>query len=196
MLYLAKVDIEVREMDNKGVFAQRLREARQKKKMTQAELAERINASPATISAYEHEDSQKGKNPSLSNAQDIALVLGVSLDWLCGIEEKAESITADTLSPAVWLRYFLTLIESEPFTWRVEQKKEKNEYAYLFTTSVVVESKGVYDFFDAYKKLRQLVIKESIDAELYHSCMKGVIDKYASYFEPFEDSDFPQELQS
>lgn len=69
------------------LFAKRLKKAREQRGMKQKELAEKIDVTPQTISAYEKADVEgKGKNPTLENAISAAKVLGVSLDWLCGID--------------------------------------------------------------------------------------------------------------
>jgi len=72
-------------MANMEVFPRRLEEARRNKDLTQKKLAEAVKVSPQTISAYE-KSGEKGKTPSLEIAIDIAKVLGVSLDWLFGLD--------------------------------------------------------------------------------------------------------------
>lgn len=72
-------------MANMEVFPRRLEEARRNKDLTQKKLAEAVKVSPQTISAYE-KSGEKGKTPSLEIAIDIAKELGVSLDWLFGLE--------------------------------------------------------------------------------------------------------------
>lgn len=69
-------------MTETTIFAKRMRETREKKGLKQKELAEHIGVTPQTISAYE----KNGKAPTLDNAIAIANTLGVSLDWLCGID--------------------------------------------------------------------------------------------------------------
>lgn len=64
-----------------AIFADRLKEARIAKGLTQKELAAKAEVASASYSAYE-----KGKNfPPLDSALRLAKVLGVSLDWLCGL---------------------------------------------------------------------------------------------------------------
>lgn len=71
------------------IFARRLKESRERSGLKQKELAEQVNVTPQTISAYEKaEVDGKGKNPTLENAVEIAKVLNVSLDWLCGMERS------------------------------------------------------------------------------------------------------------
>ena len=66
-------------------FAERMKQARTAAGMKQNELAKAVGVTPATISAYEKASTEgTGKNPTLENAQKIARILGVSLDWICG----------------------------------------------------------------------------------------------------------------
>lgn len=61
-------------------FHKRLREARLRSGLTQGELANLAEITPASVSAYE----KGGKRPSLDFAAKLANILNVSLDWLCG----------------------------------------------------------------------------------------------------------------
>lgn len=55
----------------------RIAEARQHTGWTQAELAERVGLERSSIAHIE-----RGSNPTLANAQRLALALGAPLDWL------------------------------------------------------------------------------------------------------------------
>lgn len=81
-------------MEDLSLFAKNLKQARTDNSLTQAALADAIEVSVQTISAYEKAgEIGKGKNPTLENAIKIARALNVSLDWLCGIETQIESKT-------------------------------------------------------------------------------------------------------
>ena len=67
-----------------NIFARRLKETRQNLNKSMSDLAEETGLTASAISSYEKED---GKTPSLINAQKIATALGVSLDWLSGMDE-------------------------------------------------------------------------------------------------------------
>lgn len=71
-------------MVNLATFAKRLREARQKAGLTQAELAKKADTTAATVSSYESTGTIK--KASLDLAISFAEALGVSLDWLCGLD--------------------------------------------------------------------------------------------------------------
>ena len=61
-----------------------LQELRSDLQLTQKEFAERINASPVSISSYEI----GAKTPSLEMLIKIATTFNVSLSWLCGLSPR------------------------------------------------------------------------------------------------------------
>ncbi len=68
----------------KYVFSDRLYHLRKSRKMTQKELAERLNVSVSAICSYE-----TGKNfPSLIVLQNIATVFDIKCDYLLGFENR------------------------------------------------------------------------------------------------------------
>lgn len=102
-------------MEQSTTFAKRLKEARIKAGLTQAELSKKAGVTAASISAYESSDGTKGKNPSLENAKSLAEALGVSLDWLSGMSSSTQLPTTDEfdgrLDAAV--KYIVALIECQ-----------------------------------------------------------------------------------
>lgn len=68
---------------DKEKFTQRLKSARISVSMTQRELGRLVFVAPGTISSYE----TGWHMPPLETAARLANVLGVSLDWLCGVGE-------------------------------------------------------------------------------------------------------------
>lgn len=76
-------------------FGYRLKELRKSKKLTQAQVANHLNLSKATISGYENNI----KTPSVEVLIQLSLLYGVSTDYLLGLEiRKAlfiEALTAE-----------------------------------------------------------------------------------------------------
>lgn len=87
-------------------FGQRLSFMRQKLGMSQAELAEKVNMSPASIISYE----KAQKAPSITTAYRISKALGVSLDWLSGLTDNESLGDIDTFDEAI--KMFARLILS------------------------------------------------------------------------------------
>jgi transcriptional regulator with XRE-family HTH domain len=67
-------------------FAQRLRRAREIRKMTQREIAERTGLPPSLISHFENGT----RCPAFENLRRLALSLEVSADYLLGLSEIME----------------------------------------------------------------------------------------------------------
>lgn len=81
-------------MYDKNTLSKRMKELRQKKNLTQRQLAKMANTTPTSVSAYE-----KGqKTPSIEALCNIANVLETSVDWLCGnLESKGDYTPLDAI---------------------------------------------------------------------------------------------------
>jgi transcriptional regulator with XRE-family HTH domain len=65
-------------------FGYRLRALRKQKKLTQTQVASRLNLSKTTISGYENNI----KTPSVDTLIQLSSLYGVSTDYLLGIENR------------------------------------------------------------------------------------------------------------
>lgn len=65
-------------------FSDRLKEIRKKSQITQVELAKRCNVSQGTIANWE----SGIRTPDIDTISIIASILGVSTDYLLGVEQK------------------------------------------------------------------------------------------------------------
>lgn len=65
-------------------FGLLLRELREKRGMTQADVARKLGLKQATISRYECNT----KTPSLASLKRLALLFGVSSDYLLGLLDR------------------------------------------------------------------------------------------------------------
>lgn len=81
-------------MYDKNTLSKRMKELRQKKDLTQRQLAKMANTTPTSVSAYE-----KGqKTPSIEVLCNIANALDTSVDWLCGnLESKGDYTPLDAI---------------------------------------------------------------------------------------------------
>lgn len=76
--------------DIKSAVAKNIAQLRVANKMTQLELAEKLNYSDKAVSKWEHGDSI----PDLGVLAEIADIFGVTLDYLIKDEHKAEELPA------------------------------------------------------------------------------------------------------
>jgi transcriptional regulator with XRE-family HTH domain len=65
-------------------FSKRLVAIRKEKGLSQGELADKVDSTSITIGRYERDEVK----PSIEVASKIAIVLGVSLDYLAGITDS------------------------------------------------------------------------------------------------------------
>lgn len=76
-------------------FGSRLRELRGKKKLTQTQVAKRLNLSKAAISGYENNI----KTPSIDVLIQLSILYGSSTDYILGLENR-KMIVVDGLTEA------------------------------------------------------------------------------------------------
>ncbi len=94
-------------MNNREMFAERLKQLRNELGKTQKQFADFVESTPATISAYENAT----KNPSLDIIMNIAEKCEISIDWLCGITDKKQySEKIQTYSD--WIKIISKLLEA------------------------------------------------------------------------------------
>ena len=74
--------------DNIEIFSERLRVVMAKKRITIRNLARTSGVSSATISSYR----MASRMPGLDQVILLAKALGVSLDWLCGLEGEYDQL--------------------------------------------------------------------------------------------------------
>lgn len=152
-------------MINYSVFAQNLKEAREKAGLKQNELAEKVGITPTTISAYE-----KSKiKPSLENAAAIAEELKVSLDWLCGI-------SADEQNENFFIN-LLKMLETDFFNADTGKTCDlPSDRAILSTTSSII-----IEFVKEYLNISNFINNKDYPDYLKEGLKKALIDNYSKY---------------
>lgn len=105
LMYLLPVNYEglmVKMDDTSGVtsdLGQKLRRLRKSKRMTQKQVADRLNLRPSTVSSYERND----KTPSLFTLKKLAYLFNVSTDFLLGMESRYQINTDGLTSRQIFL---------------------------------------------------------------------------------------------
>lgn len=84
------------ESSSETLFTARLREARDTRGWSQAELAQRADMQPSAIAHFE----AARRKPSFDNVRRLAKALGVSTDYLMGLETAVAFRNEDLLSEA------------------------------------------------------------------------------------------------
>lgn len=130
-------------------FAARFKEAREKKNITIKALQPLVGASPSAMNGY-----ATGKTlPPLDVASKIAQELGVSLDWLCGIEKDEGKASIDNCADAaVALETVRDMFNRSSITVVASDKSAIDEYGEPVTwrehfTQLTIDSKTLYSYF-------------------------------------------------
>lgn len=178
-------------------FGSRLREARQTAGMTQNALAEAVNISPQMVSAYE----KQTREPKLETLAQIAATLGVSLDYLCGIEtseSKTVQLTnyADLVEYlAVLTNYFKCSCETKEFPLDEDdlvRAVDDGDPTTYQRSVFYVTNKTLNGFIQRWCKMYYLYFDGTIPEELFETWYKGELSKLATL--PLKESstlDYP-----
>ena len=162
---------------NMTLFSKRLKEARTDKNMTQKELSEKSGVSTVMISAYERSNTNSGKNPALNNIYAIAMALGVSIDWLCGLTDNTNVDNADTkeITPIEFLHSMYYLVKNCNITSTNTSYNGIVNYIYEININ---QNCFAYDFIEDCQKLKEALQLDILDNEMKQNLINGVIEKY------------------
>ena len=162
---------------NDTLFADRLRDARKAAGKSQTTLGEAAGVSAQNISACE-----KGKNlPTLFTAVALAKALGVSLDYLCGIDTgaaAAKSITRlQTIADVVG--HLSALASIFPCSCGIKElpvsdewASELNEASY-FTAALYIANPVLMGFVERWNQMYTLYASGTIGQELFETWYEG-----------------------
>ena len=173
-------------------FPKRLKEKREELGLTQARLAEIINVSTQTISSYERNTSGKGKTPSLENAVALAENLNVSLDWLCGSDERTKVCLGTLKDVVLYLQELTNYIECHvgsvllpiPDEFQVAEYDEDGHEYYetqYKAAQFVLKNKTLGDFFRNRNKVYTLYLDGIVPKDFYDSWYLGELSKLAKH---------------
>jgi transcriptional regulator with XRE-family HTH domain len=169
-------------MGQTEIFSLRLREARERKKLTQKQLADMAEITAASVSAYEKIDGTK--SPSIDIAVKLAKALGVSLDWLAGLPDDIASNTKDALDIqnverplGEYLRMLILL--SGLGNLRIAQESHEDAYC----TIIALDDLPIeFEEFSAGAiKLQELLKDGVITKAQYADWLKGQLDRYECF---------------
>lgn len=152
------------------IFAERLKSARTKRHMSQAELAKAVGVSAATISSYETPSG--AKVPALDKAAAIASELDISLDWLCG-KECAGKVKITDFDTETYLRSLVVVISE--MTSYFEDNPEQNEEFINF------RNRDTSRFLKQCADVLKLYRNGTLTKELYETCIEKLISNHRNY---------------
>lgn len=139
---------------------ERLKAARYKSNLSQKELAQLIDMTAASLSAYE----TGVKVPSLQVLVSIAKILNVSLDWLCGlIDEQSDSKMVTYWDVCNCIMRIGDRLGDGNFLIRKYTSRDVNED----TPAIIMLSSTINNFLCDYQRMRTLLSEKTIDEELF-----------------------------
>lgn len=172
----------------KPTFGERLKEIRTEKKLTQAELATKVDISSASIISYE----KSQKLPSLEVAVMLATKLDVSIDWLSGLSDNRDSnknINSirnlnDLLQTIIDITECInstTIDIEEDYNPSIEDLER--------VVNIRFNDSDIVKFVNSWIKMRNLYKDGTIDNTIYTTWLNGEIKKYENVSIKDGDSD-------
>lgn len=167
-------------MENREIFASRLREIRQQIGKTQKEFADMVMSTAATISAYENAT----KNPSLDIVMNIAKKCNVSIDWLCGLSDKKRVDDEPTTYSDI-LKILLDIDKILHF--KIVDPDLSRKDIWSSAKCIVFDSDTMSNYLKELGKFKDLLKKKSIDNDIYQACIEKLLRDSNTNFkkEPF-----------
>lgn len=159
-------------------LAENLLKLRKRAGKTQKEVAADVEITAAALSSYEN----GRKQPQLDYLVRLANYYGVTLDWLCGLEDKTEMLGSD------YLRYLTKLCEVEGIPVEVTVTSIPwREYPYLEE-----------DDIDIYEEVERETGKKGklkyVTLNIYDQMASEFCDTYRKYLELYRGGHMDKEL--
>lgn len=173
-------------LDNEGIFQKRLKSELDRQNIKQADLVEKADISQSLISNYMNGE----KMPSINNACKIAIALGISLDWLCGLDTITNPFITDS---AKMLYYIASIIDNSDRLWTVTTDvveefdgDDRIEYGKHYNAAIATEEHRIRNFVIEYKNAVKAgddaIQKYKLDDNIAQSMKNTVLEKYIKIF--------------
>lgn len=154
----------------KNVFSERLKQARIDAGMTQTEMEKAFKLSHTIISFYE-----TGKRvPRIDTAAYIAQALGISLDWLMGLDDNKASQPRTAEDCAQIMLDVISTWESQGLIDRIEIGGNAQERLTLKLSDGLL-----LDFIQDWAKVHEMYTEKVINLEMYEAWVEKRIRELA-----------------
>ena len=170
-------------------FGKRLREARQNANKSQRDISEAVRISSQMVSAYEKQE----RKPSIEVAAALAGELGVSLDYLCGIQNvQPKKFIYEPLSEMLsYIGKISGYFNCSCAVKRVSLSEEESydvqcgEYEWKTVTEedvavLYIKDHCITDFVRNWIKMYSLYEEKVISIEILNAWYCGEMEKYGS----------------
>lgn len=170
-------------MEHYDKLSGRLRALRRDRNLTQKELADMIGVTVAAISSYEREDDPR--TPPVRVLIQLAETFGVSIDWLCGMNDGK---SLNTYQDAI--QAFAALGDAFGFTMKAEELDPENPFSFpKYKISLTFDDSTLFEFVQSWEKIYSLYKAETIDHSLYALWLKQECSK--SIYKAKIDNELP-----
>ncbi len=187
------------------LFVARMKEARERKKMTLKELADACGVSISAMNRYAAYAAQ----PGVEVVWQMAKVLGVSMDWLCGQEENPQPPTLGLIIRvlSLLLSTQMNAPDNQKHVWiEGEYSQEDWDMAYGFPqtpahfekdeqgrTRIVIDQWDVLHAisFEDWQQVLNMTKKGVLPKDVYTSWIEGNIQKNNSIQLPVPMDELP-----
>lgn len=180
-------------------FVERLKKARKEAGMTQKGLSEKSGIPLSTLAAYENMNRET--MPDAENLYKIAVTLGKSIDWLCGMDtkESQQEESSKEITSQQWIKRLLDMI-SFPQIYKASVEDPYGDWQKIDMPSIRLDidqeqwdSNGIafgllfygeelHNFITAMQSVKAL--SGSLDPITYSNIRETVIEQYAKFFDP------------
>lgn len=164
-------------MDLREIFGKRLKQLRQERNLTQAELAAKAQVSAQMISSYE----KLQKEPGLTSAVMLARALDVPIEKLISSENSTGTLDTklntygDVFRMISALDYITCLgVDYRDGDWINIDGVEHKTPSYVL---LKITDQTIADFCGKFGKMCSLLADGTISADLFHSWLDGEILK-------------------
>lgn len=164
-------------MEETDFFSKRLKEFRKSLGMTQKEFAEKLGITPSAFSAYEN----NSVSPSSAIISKLALIFGVSVDWLYGLSDKPYRDDRNNNYGDV-IKMLIKLRESMPYELKHEAIDPSDDESPL---SIHIGDSLIQSFLHDWTKIYELYLSDIIDTKLYDLWIADQIKEFSNV--PLDD---------
>ena len=182
---------------NYDVFSQRLKDARNKKQLTQKQLANKIGVSATTLTNYE---TNKSKVPGADVLISLSEVLDVSIDWLLGNDKSniestktdVNNISGNDIKNALNVIFTAFGDKIRFFDIDLERSYEDlSGYPQSYNEpvkAIVIDEKNIQKYLDNYVKLLSVNIDKSVLNNVFDAIFpKGEFNTFIHQFLFYEN---------
>lgn len=143
-------------MNATKILGNRLRIARERRGLSQAELAEKCGLTAQQISNYETSPGKRGR-PTIESVAAFASVLGCSTDWLLGVDNPPFTLANAAKAIDDLAELDGVDLVSMPISWQWGIcDKQGGTFNGDYPVLIFAEQSGLYDFAKALAELRNI----------------------------------------